>query len=152
MGGNNSYNKTLNRVKGSKRTHQEFHHRIDGHKILLQNKNQKQVKIPVNSNSESPIYLCGRRRKSDGSVEIVSIGIYEKHKCVGQIDLKFDAQGNIIPYSNNGERSSHYHVFPQEGKGQVGRKSGQKNNHLPIGSEYEELINKIVKFNKSHIK
>lgn len=153
MGGNNSYNKTLDRVRGSKRTHQEFHHRIDGHKILLQNRCKTQVKIPVNSNSDSPIYLCGRRRKSDGSIEIASIGIYKNHKCVGQIDLKIDSKGNLIPFSNNGEKSSHYHIFPQDAKsGKISRVSGQKSNHHPIDSKYDELINKVVEFNKKHIK
>lgn len=152
MGGNNSYNKTLDRVRGSKRSHQEFHHRIDGHKILLQNRCVRQVKVPVNSNSESPIYLCGRKRK-DGSVEISSIGIYKDHKCVGQIDLVFDSKGNLIPFSNNGKGTSHYHNFPQNAKtGEVGRKSGDKQNHLPINSKYDGLIEKIVQYNKSHRK
>ena len=57
MGGNYSYNKILGWVRGFKRTHHEYHDRIDGHKILLLNKNPKQVKVPVNSNSESPLYL-----------------------------------------------------------------------------------------------
>ena len=153
MGGNSSYNKTLDRVKGNKRTHCEFHHRINGHKILLQNKNQKQVKLPVNSNSESPIYLCGRRNKKDGAVEIVSIGIYEKHKCIGQIDLKFDSKGDLIPFTNNGEKSSHYHIFPQgNNSNQVGRISGDKKNHLPIDTKYSDLLKKIVEFNKKHTK
>lgn len=130
----------------------EFHYRIDGHKILLQNKNQKQIKIPVNSNSASPIYLCGRRNKTDNSVKIVSIAIYDNHKCIGQIDLKFDNQGNLIPYANNGENSSHYHKFPIGASGQVGRKSRQKSNHHPIDPKYNSLLQKIVDFNKKHIK
>lgn len=151
MGGNSSYNKTLGRVKGSKRTHQEFYHRIDGHKIILQNKNKAQVKLPVNSNSESPIYLGARVRK-DGSVEIATMGIYENHKCVAQIDLKFDKNGNLIPYSGNGEKSSHLHYFSENPEtGIVSRISGQKSNHHPIDSRYESLIGKIVEFNKQHV-
>ena len=151
MGGNNSYNKTLDRVKGNLRTHREFHYRIEGHKILLQNKNPKQIKMPMNSNSESPIYLIGRKRK-DGSIEIASIGIYKNHKCIGQIDLKFDSKGNLIPYSNNGEASSHYHKFSEnESSNKVGRRSRDKHNHLPIESKYDLLLKKIEEFNKGHI-
>lgn len=151
MGGNNSYNKTLDRVKGSKRTHREFHDRIDGHKILLQNRNQSQVKLPVNSNSDSPIYLGGRI--NDGHIEVTTIGIYEKHKCVGQIDLKFDKNGKFIPYSKEDKGSSHFHFFSVNDKtGRVERKSHDKKNTFPIDSKYEPLINKVVEYNQSQCK
>lgn len=152
MGGNNAYNVTLDRVKGSKRTHQEYHDRIDGHKILLQNKNQNQVKLPVNSNSESPIYLAGKKVGED-KVEVTTIGIYEKHKCVGQIDLEFDKNGNLIPYSKDNKHSSHYHRFSINPKtGEVERKSHSKKNVFPIDSKYDSLIQKIVDYNKKHRK
>lgn len=150
MGGNSSYNKTLNRVKGCKRTHREYHHRIDGHKILLQNRNDKQVKLPVNSNSESPIYLCGHKTGPD-SVEIKSIGIYKDHKCVVQIDLEFDKKGNLIPYSKENKKSSHLHYFNTNSKsGEVSRKTHGKDNVYPIDSKYDSLIRKIVDYNKKH--
>ncbi len=152
MGANFSYNKTLDRVRGKSRTHQEFHQRIDGHKILLQNKNKKQVKLPVNSNSESPTYLLGRINKK-GTVEIVSIGVYEKHKCTGQIDLKYDKDGSFIPYSKSDKNSSHFHNFPNGmSSGGVGRKSHDKSNIHPIDSKYNSLIQKIVEFNKKGYK
>ena len=152
MGGNCSYNKTLDRIPGRKRTHQEYHDRIGGHKILLQNKNQGQSKVPMNSNSESPLYLIGKRRK-DGSVEVVSIGIYEKHKCVGQIDLEFDKNGNLIPYTDNSKGTSHYHNFNIDTEsGKSGRKRHDKSNIHPIGAKYDELIQQIVDYNKSHKK
>ncbi len=152
MGGNTSYNKNLDRVRGKRRTHQEFHHRIDGHKILLQNKNKRQVKLPVNSNSDSPTYLLGRINKK-GEVEVVSIGVYEKHKCIGQIDLKFDKDGNFIPYSTTNTNSSHFHTFPGGmSPGDVGRKSHDKSNIHPIEGKYSSLIQKIVEFNKKGIK
>lgn len=89
MGGNNSYNKELRGIPDYLRTHNELSNRIDGHKILLQKESERRVKIPMNSNSESPIYL-GAHRKDDGSIEITTFGIYKKHKCIGQVDLKFD--------------------------------------------------------------
>lgn len=149
MGGNNTHKKELGGVPEYLRTHNELPNRIEGHKILLQKENERRVKIPMNSNSESPIYL-GAHRKDDGTIEITTFGIYEKHKCVGQVDLKFDDKGNYIPYANNGEKSSHYHKFTENlSTGLVSRKSGQKNNHHSIDSTYDSLIQKIVEYNKA---
>lgn len=149
MGGNYSYNKALGGVPDNKRTHDELSTRIDGHKILLQKGSDNRVKIPMNSNSESPIYL-GAHRKEDGTIEITTFGVYEKHKCIGQVDLKFDSKGNLIPYANNGEGSSHFHKFSEDkSTGLVSRKPGQKDNHLPIDSKYDSLIKKIVEYNKA---
>lgn len=149
MGGNYSYNKELGGVSDYKRTHDELRARIEGHKILLQKASDRRVKLPMNSNSESPIYL-GAHRKKDGTIEITTFGIYENHKCVGQVDLKFDSKGNLIPFSNDGEGSSHFHKFSEDkSTGLVSRKSGQKNNHLPIDPKYNSLIQKIVEYNKA---
>lgn len=150
MGGNYSYNKALGGVPEHLRTHDELKSRIEGHKILLQKGNESRVKIPMNSNSESPIYL-GAHTKKDGTVEITTFGIYEKHKCIGQVDLKFDSNGNIVPFANNGENSSHFHYFNEnKSTGLVSRKSGQESNHHPIDSKYTALIQKIVEYNKAH--
>lgn len=149
MGGNNTYKKELGCVPEHLRTHNELPNRIEGHKILLQKVNDSRAKIPMNSNSESPIYL-GAHRKEDGTIEITTFGIYEKHKCVGQVDLKFDNNGDLISYANNGEDSSHFHVFSENSaNGTVGRISGQKDNHHPIHSKYDSLIKKIVEYNKA---
>lgn len=148
MGANTSYNRILNRVRGKKRTHQEYHNRIDGHKILLQNKNKKQVNVPMNSNSESPIYLCGGKDKN-GKIEVVSAGIYKNHKCVEQIDLKFDDSGKLIPYDKDNPKSSHYHkVKPDAKTGDSGRKKHLKDNCLPIPAKYTPLLDKIENYNK----
>lgn len=152
MGGNSSYNKTLDHIKGSKRTHQEYHDRIGGHKILLLNANTNHSKLPMNSNSESPIYLGGQKIPGSGDkVQVTTIGIYEKHKCVGQIDLKFDKNGNLIPFSKSNPESSHFHYFVENPKtGKVGRKSHDKTNTHLIDSKYDALIQKIVDYNKKH--
>lgn len=54
MGGNNTYKKELGGVPEYLQTHNELPNRIEGHKILLQKGNDSRVKIPMNSNSESP--------------------------------------------------------------------------------------------------
>lgn len=150
MGGNYSYNKTLRWVRGFKRTHHEYHDRLDGHKILLLNKNPKQVKVPVNANSESPLYLCAKQTGKD-SVMITLVGIYENHKCIGQIDLKFDKDGNFIPFSSSNKNSSHFHEFHENTKtGQVGRKSHDKKNTCPIAHKYDTLIKHIEDYNKKN--
>lgn len=152
MGGNYSYNKELGGIPENRRTHYELNSRIDGHKILLQKGNDSRVKIPMNSNSESPVYL-GAHRKEDKTIEITTFGIYEKHKCIGQVDLKFDNQGNLIPFANNGEGSSHYHKFAENpSTGLVSRKSREENNHNPIDPKYDSLIQKIIEYNKARHK
>lgn len=149
MGGNNTYKKELRGVPESLRTHNELSNKIEGHKILLQKASEKRVKIPMNSNSESPIYL-GAHRKEDGTIEITTFGIYEKHKCVGQVDLVFDKGGNLVPYANNGEDSSHFHYFSENpSTGIISRISGQKDNHHPIDAKYDSLIQKIITYNKA---
>ena len=110
MGGNNTYKKELGDVPEQLWTHNELPNRIEGYKILLQKESERRDKIPMNSNSESPIYL-GAHRKDDGTIEIITFGIYKKHKCTDQVDLKFDDNGNYIPYANNSEKLLHYHEF-----------------------------------------
>ncbi len=39
---------------------------IGGHKILVQKNTETQIKIPMNSNSENPKYLCAKVDK-DGT-------------------------------------------------------------------------------------
>lgn len=148
MGGNSSYNKTLDRVPGWKRTHHEYHDRVDGHKILLWNSNPKHLHIPENSNSESPVYLCARKTAS-GGIEIASVGIYKKHKCVSHIDLSFDKDGNLKPFAENG-KGSHFHKLEMSQDGKVGRKTHDKNNVFPIPPEFSELVKHIAEYNIKH--
>ena len=76
MGGNGSYSSELNEVPLASRTHNEAISRIDGHKILVQKRKETQIKIPMNSNSENPTYLCAKVDK-DGNVQISSIAVYK---------------------------------------------------------------------------
>lgn len=149
MGGNNSYNKALGGVPVYLRTHYEQPYRVDGHKILLQKSSDKRVKVPMNSNSEAPIYLCAHR-KDDDTVEITTFGIYEKHKCVAQVDLEFDSNGNYKPYVKGDPKTSHSHVFSEDpNTGMVGRRSHNSDNCDPVDDKYADLIRKIVEFNKA---
>jgi len=146
MGGNGSYSETLKSVPSPSRTHNEATSRIDGHKILVQKKTETQIKIPMNSNSENPMYLCAKVDKH-GNVVISSIAEYKNHKLIKSIDLEFDKDGNYIPYSP-GKKSSHSHNWGESSSGDVGRKRHDKDNTHSIPAKYKPLIDKIVKYNK----
>lgn len=148
MGGNGSYSKALGGVPEMSRTHTDTNYRIDGHKVLLQTKNPLQNKLPMNSNSESPMYLCGNVDRYTGIIKVNQICIYKNHKMTAVIDLKFDKNGNFIAYSSNG-KTSHMHLW-KETKGDIGRKSHDRENIHHIPNTYRPLIEKIVEFNKSN--
>lgn len=151
MGGNNTYNPAIGGIAEVDRTHNDTHLRIDGHKILVQKIQPRQVQVPMNSNSESPIYLCARKLKGKPGepdrYEIASIGIYKNHKIVGQIDLNQDKHGNIKPYTPDG-KGIHYHKFSELSSTKQGRNSGQADNHLPIPDQFKGLVEKVINFNK----
>lgn len=147
MGGNGAYIPSEGGVPINRRTHSDTAYRIDGHKVLVQSRHPMQNNTPVNSNSENPIYLCGKTDK-DGIVTINTVAIYRKHRLVMTIDIKFDADGDIIPFANGGKRTTHAHLWPSVGGGEVGRRPHNPKNSLPYGYEYESLLRKIVEFNK----
>ncbi len=146
MGGNGSYSAAVHGVPDASRIFDEARTRIDGHKILIQKDTETQIKIPMNSNSDNPIYLCAKVDK-EGNVQISSIAVYENHKLVKSIDLVFDKDGNVVPFSPN-KKSSHCHVWNESPSGAVGRKRHDGGNTLPLPNEYKHLIDKIVKYNK----
>lgn len=135
MGGNGSYNKSLGGVPTAKRTHTDTGYRIDGHKVLLQTSNNAQTKTPMNSNSEAPIYLIGRKDKKTGKISITTIAIYDKHKLHKSIDIKYDKEGNVIPFKKDKD-SSHQHNWNGNTKGEIGRKKHNKSNIKPIDDSF----------------
>lgn len=148
MGGNGAYIASEGGVPIGNRTHTDTEYRIDGHKVLVQTGNPGQNKTPMNSNSENPIYLCGKTDK-EGKVTVTTIGIYEKHRLVMTIDIKYDKEGNVIPYSNGGKGTTHAHKWPTDNSsGAVGRKPHDSKNVLSYGHKYDELLKKIMEFNK----
>lgn len=146
MGGNGAYSPALKGVPEASRTHNEAKSRIDGHKILVQKGTEAQIKIPMNSNSENPTYLCAKVDKN-GNIVISSIAEYKNHKLVKSIDLVFDENGNYIPYSSD-KKTSHSHNWDESSSGDVGRKRHDKENTHAIPAKYKPLIDKIVKYNK----
>ena len=147
MGGNGSYSKSLGGVPEAKRLFYDTNTRVEGHKVLLSKECVTQSKIPMNSNSENPIYLCGKVDKKTGEIRVTNIAIYDKHKISKVIDLKFDKKGDFIPYSSQKD-SSHSHSW-KEKDGELGRKSHDKSNVHPIPSKYLSLIERIVEYNKA---
>ena len=147
MGGNGSYGKALGGVAEKDRTHYDTGYRIDGHKVLVLMENINHNKFIMNSNSENPIYLIASIAKNTHRLVISGIGIYEKHKLTKSIDLKFDSDGNLIPFDSS-EKGSHAHNWTENSPGVLGRKRHDESNHLPIDNKYQHLIDKIVDFNK----
>lgn len=147
MGGNGSYNKELGGVPEASRTHIDTQYRIDGHKVLLFGENVEHDKIIMNANSDSPMYLFAAVDKKTGKLFISGIGIYQKEKLTVSVDLKFDSNGTIIPFSKS-EKGSHSHLWEEISPGIIGRKSHKKTNYFPIDSKLDSLIAKIVDFNK----
>lgn len=145
MGGNGSYSKEHGVVPVAKRSHTDTNLRVDGHKVLVLTENNSHAKIPMNSNSESPIYLIAKVNKH-GELTISSVAIYEHHKAAKVIDLKFDKDGKSMSYDNG--KGAHMHNWQENNNGDMGRKSHDKNNTYPVEGKYKELVEKIVTFNQ----
>ena len=150
MGGNSSYSKSLRGVPDAKRTHTDTNTRVDGHKVLLQTKNNKQSKNILISNSENPIYLIARLE--EGNIQIQSINVFKNHEINLEINLEYDTKGNALPFSPTNMKGSHAHFWFQDDKGMFKRKQHDKKNRFDIPSEYHGLINEIVMYNKKKLK
>ena len=151
MGGNGSYSKGYRGVPDAKRTHIDTNMRIDGHKILLQKGDVEQSKNIMNANSEKPIYIIARV-KGDGTVVVHSVNVFKDHKISVEINFKYDAGGNMIPYSKNSSKGSHAHLWYENDRGEYKRKQHDINNVFNIPPEYNELVKHIDDFNKKKIK
>lgn len=151
MGGNGSFDKNTGEVPIANWTHEALPNRIDGHKILVQkDEARKQVKLPMNSNSEKPMYLCASVNENTNDITIKQIGIYRNHKIVAEIDIEFDKKGNLIPYSKG--KGSHLHRYDEDKKGNRSRKSHDKNNTFPVPKKYRKLLKQIERYNKERHK
>ena len=151
MGGNGSYSKAYRGVPTASRTHIDTHMRIDGHKVLLQKKNVGQSKNIMNSDSNNPTYTIAYVGK-DGTIKIHSINVFKDHGISLEINLKYNAKGEIIPYNANSEKGSHALLWYINDSGEYYRKQHDKNNVVDIPSEYKELVKHIDDFNKKKIK
>ena len=148
MGANGSYDKKLGGVPEKKRTHTETGYTIMGHKVLLQTGKENQTKNIMNSNTDNSIYLMAKQNE-DGTLTILNINANNGHKIGTEVNLVFDANGNIVPF--NGKKSgSHSHQWEERTKGDMGRKTVTKgqNSNLPMPDVFKTLVNNIVKFNK----
>lgn len=149
MGGNGSFSKIYGKEITNKNTHIEYGERIGGHKILIQQDNIGQVKIPVNSHSECPTYLLAKV-DMNGVVQIKTVSKYKNHKLIETIDIVTDKDGKFVPYSKG--HGSHSHLWQQDQDGKIGRKSHNSRNTFPISSSDMNLIESIVDFNNKHKK
>lgn len=143
MGTNQSYDRSIGGVPENNRSHLETGYRINGHKVLLQKSDPSQSKNIMNSNSDSPIYLIGHERK-DGSIAIHSINIFEGHYLKTEINLKYDSNGNLLPF-NGKEAGTHSHAWVLGNDGNMHRANPKT--HEPVPTGYSNLLRDIVRFN-----
>lgn len=146
MGGNSSYSKEWGGVPTAKRTHTDSEFKIDGYKVVFLTKKNNQTKNILNSNSANAVYLIAKKHE-DGTIEIESIDVFVGHQLNYEINLEFDSDGKILPYTKG--KGSHAHFWkenPDDGK--LKRNSHDKKNTFPIAPKYNSLISKIETFNK----
>ena len=148
MGANGSYDKKLGGVPDGKRTHLETGYSILGYKVLIQKGTEDQTTNILNSNSPDSTYLMAKSNE-DNTLTVLNININEGHKIKMDINLKFDSNGNLIPF-NGKESASHSHKWIERPDGKMARKpaSNGESTHLSISDEFKPLLDAIVKFNK----
>lgn len=140
----------MRRIPTEKQTHFSLEgFTIGGHKILICAKNPSLVKTPMNCNSANRTYMIASVDDRTTEVKISSIAIYEGHHISRSIDLVFDSNGDIIPYSNGGKGTSHGHQWFELRPGIWGRNARDKTNHLPYTLDVR-MANQIVAFNNRH--
>lgn len=148
MGGNSSYSKGWGGVPNARRTHEETGYRIYGHKVVVFKQDDERMKNILNSNSANTTYIIAKK-SSDGTIEVHSINVFKGYNLSYEINLAFDNNGNIIPFNNS--KGSHAHKWEKDSNdGKLKRKSHDKKNCFPIDSKYNDLIKKIVEFNKKN--
>ncbi len=113
--------------------------------------------IPMNSFNSKMYYVTSPK----DSTKIVAIAFYSgrTHKIVKSIDLEYDKSGNFIPYKvvkHKGKVKAigtHVHKWPgNKEKGDVGRKSHDKNNSFEPTKSDMKFIKKALKYNQEHQK
>ena len=150
MGGNGSYSKAWGGVPDAQRSHKDTKFKIGGHKVLLQTDNYNQIKNILNSNSANAIYLIAKAN-NDGFIKVESINVFEGHNLSYEINLVFDSNGNIVPFSEG--KGTHAHKWSMNEKtGTLGRKSHDRKNLHLVDKKFDSLMSKIVKFNQDNNK
>lgn len=150
MGGNNSYSKGWGGVPKASRTHTFSEYKVDGHKVVFSTGNPEQKKNILNANTKNATYLIATK-SDEGIIQIHNVNVFDGINLAYEINLKFDAEGNVKPFSTN-ENGSHAHYWAKDDKEKLGRKSHDKSNHHEIDHKFDKLIADIVAFNKKHKK
>ena len=129
---------------------------IGNNKVVTTNV-KTNTSIPMSSFESKMYYVTS----PNDSTKIVAIAFYSgrTHKIVKSIDLKYDKLGNLIPYKvvkhkgKNKPIGTHVHKWPgNKEKGDVGRKSHDKNNSFEPTKSDLKFIKKALKYNQEHQK
>ena len=129
---------------------------IGNNKVVTTNV-KKNTSIPMNSFESKMYYITSPNNPN----QIVAIAFYSgrTHKIVKSIDLEYDKSGNLIPYKvvkhkgKNKAIGTHVHKWPgNKEKGDVGRKSHDKNNSFEPTKSDMKFIKKALKYNQEQQK
>ena len=118
---------------------------------------KKKTSIPMNCFTSKMYYVTS----PDDPTKIVAIAFYSgrTHKIVKSIDLVYDKSGNLVPFKQvkrkgkNHKVGTHTHNWSgNKEKGEVGRKSHDKNNFFEPSKSDMKFIKKALKYNQEHHK
>ena len=113
--------------------------------------------IPMNSFNSKMYYVTS----PTDPTKIVAIAFYSgrTHKIVKSIDLVYDKSGNLVPFKQVKRKGkihkvgTHTHNWSgNKKKGEVGRKSHDKNNFFEPTKSDMKYIKKALKYNQEHQK
>lgn len=130
--------------------------RIDGDHgaKVLTTTTKKTNSTPMNNFTSRMYYIT----KPGEPNQITTIAFYNKrtHKIYKSIDLKYDKQGNLVPFSTVTRKGklhtvgTHCHKWPGRGKSNAGRvQHDPKCIFAPTKAEMR-YINKALKYNAAH--
>ena len=127
--------------------------------------NNKVVSSSVNNNTSIPMNSFNSKiyyvTSPNDPTKIVAIAFYSgrTHKIVKSIDLVYDKSGNLVPFKEVKRKGkihkvgTHTHNWSgNKEKGDVGRKSHDKNNFFEPTKTDMRFIKKALKYNQEHQK
>lgn len=130
--------------------------KIGNNKVVTTSVNNN-TSIPMNSYNSKMYYVTS----PNDPTKIDTIAFYSgrTHKIVKSIDLIYDKSGNLVPFKQVKRKGkihkvgTHTHNWSgNKEKGEVGRKSHDKNNFFEPSKADMKFIKKALKYNLEHQK
>ena len=127
---------------------------IIGNTKVVTSRTKNNNSTPMNSFGSSMYYVTN----PNDTTRITTIAFYynRTHEIVKSIDLKYDKDGNLLPFQNYIHKGKvrnkgvHFHYWPEKYKGDAGRVQHDPNNFFePTKTEWR-YIKKAIKYNEKH--